>query len=150
MKKKTLFILFIGIVLAWTVTAPPVRAGSPQQHRWQGVAIGVGAAIIGGSLFHHSRMSRRHSRPAYYQTGPPQQVYAAPSCPPQQVYVAPSCPPRISRGHWELQKTWVPPVCEKTWNPAHYNRKRRWIPGRWIRIERQPGYFRTEKVWMSY
>ena len=146
MKKKTLFIMFISIVLAWTITAPPVRAGSPQQHLWQGVAIGVGAAIIGGSLFHHARHSghsrkhmRRHSRPAYYQTSPP-----------QQVYVAPACPPRQPRGHWELQKTWVPSVCEKTWNPGHYNRKHRWIPGRWIRIETQPGYFRTEKVWVSY
>ena len=139
MKKETLFIWLIGIVLALTITAPPVRAGSPQQHRWQGVAIGVGAAIIGGALYHHTRRPRWHSRPAYSQ-----------ACPPQQVYIAPACPPRPSRGHWEWQKTWVPSVCEKTWNPGHYNRRHRWIPGRWIRIETQPGHWRREKVWAPF
>ncbi len=140
MKKKMLFILLIGIVLTWTVTAPPARAGSPQRHRWEGAAIGVGAAIIGGALLHHARRPRRHSRPVYSQACPPR----------QQVYVSPSCPPRPSRGHWEWQKTWVPPVCEKTWNPGHYNRRNRWIPGRWIMIERQPGHWRSEKYWVSY
>ncbi len=141
MKKKTLFIWLISIVLAWAVTAPPARAGNPQRHRWEGVAIGVGAAIVGGSLFHHAmRRPRRHSRPVYSHAYPQQ----------QQVYVAPSCPPRPPRGHWEWQKTWVPPVCQKTWNPGHYNRRNRWIPGRWIMIEKQPGHWRKQKHWVSY
>ncbi len=146
MKKKTLLILLAGIVLAWTtVDAPSVVAGSPQQHRWEGVAIGVGAAIIGGTLFHHARRQRRHSRPMYTQAYPPQQqVYASQ----QRVYAAPACPPRQRRGHWEWHKTWVPPMHEKTWNPGHYNRRNRWKPGRWIMIETQPGYWSKQKVWV--
>ncbi len=108
-------------------------------HR-EGVAIGVGAAILGGALFHHAQHPpRNHSRPVYYQTYPQQ----------QQVYVAPYCPPKPS-GHWEWQKIWVPTVCEKTWNPGHYNRRNHWVPGHWIRINKQSGYWRKEKIWVSY
>jgi hypothetical protein len=32
---------------------PSAWAGSPQQHRWEGVAIGVGAAILGSALIYH-------------------------------------------------------------------------------------------------
>ena len=140
MKWKTLFIGLIGIVLACTMSAPPVSAGSPQKHRWEGVAIGVGAALLGGALYHNAHRPWRHSRPAYSHPGPPR----GRGCGPRY------CPPRRPRpcGHWEWRKTWVPPVCEKTWNPGHYNRRRRWIPGRWIRVETQPGYWQKEKVWV--
>ena len=145
MKKKTLFILLISIVLVWTVAVLPAWAGrgkgNPQRHRWEGVAIGVGAAILGGALLHHAQPPRRnHSRPVYHQSYPQQQ---------QVVYSAPYCPPR-PRGHWEWQKIWVPPVCQKTWNPGHYNRRNHWVPGRWIKIETQPGYWRSEKIWVRY
>jgi hypothetical protein len=140
MKKKTLFILLISIVLVWTAAVLPAWAGNPQRHRWEGVAIGVGAAILGGALLHHAQPPRRnHSRPVYYQSYPQQ----------QQVYVAPYCPPKPS-GHWEWQKIWVPTVCEKTWNPGHYNRRNHWVPGHWIRINKQSGYWRKEKIWVSY
>ncbi len=124
MKKKTLFILSVAIVLAWIVTAPPVQAGSPQQYRWQGVAIGVGASVIGSMLYHHARPPRH--------------------------YVRPACPPRYSRGHWEWRRTWVPPAYAKTWNPGHYNRRKHWVAGRWIRIETRPGHWRKEKVRVPY
>ncbi len=139
MRVKMLFIGVLGIVLAWTMTAPPVIAGSPQQHRWEGAAIGVGAALLGGALYHqHVRQTRRHTRPQCFQAYTPRR------------HGPRHHRPRRSCGHWEVRKTWVPPVCEKTWNPGHYSRCKRWIPGRWISIEKQPGYWRKEKVWVPY
>lgn len=57
--------------------------------------------------------------------------------------------PRHKNGYWETRKVWVPPVYERVWNPGHYNSRHKWVPGQWISIEKEPGRWVTEKVWVS-
>jgi hypothetical protein len=63
--------------------------------------------------------------------------------------IAAAPPPPPCAGRWETRRTWVPPSYERTWNPAHYDRWGNWVPGRWIEIERSPGYYRDERVWVD-
>ncbi|MFO7716383.1 hypothetical protein [Desulfosarcina sp.] len=63
MKISLRSITTFGVALTFCLISTSVWAGSKQQHRWEGVAIGVGAAIIGGSLINHSAYA--------YHGGPP-------------------------------------------------------------------------------
>lgn len=124
----TLAFLSIFILIA----ARPVDswAGSPQSHRWEGVAIGVGAAIIGSALI----KACQNSQQAAYD--------------PYPVSARPHRRPPVPSGYWESRPVWVPPIYEKRWNPGHYNRHGRWVQGRWIQIETEPGYWTEQKVWV--
>jgi len=53
MKKKNLFALLLTAILCVSFLIPSVWAGSKQRHRWQGVAIGLGTAILGNAIFKH-------------------------------------------------------------------------------------------------
>lgn len=126
MKAKTAVIVGLLIIFAsFSLIPANAWAGSPQSHRWEGVAIGVGAAIIGTALLQ-----------AYQNGGSAAYVYQRPM------------PPPVPAGHWEIQQAWVPPVYEKTWNPGHYDRRGRWIPGQWIQIQTQSGYWTENRVWV--
>ena len=46
---KQLIILSLAVA-SLCLMVGPVQAGSPQQYRWEGVAIGVGAAVLGHTL----------------------------------------------------------------------------------------------------
>ena len=59
---KKLFIA-VAVVLSLVLTSTSVWAGPKQQHRWEGVAIGVGAAIVGSALINHHATG--------YHSGPP-------------------------------------------------------------------------------
>ncbi|MBW2196052.1 MAG: hypothetical protein JRF37_11025 [Deltaproteobacteria bacterium] len=51
MKKQiSIFVLVTALLLLFSVD--PVWAGSRARYRWEGVAIGLGAAIIGSALIH--------------------------------------------------------------------------------------------------
>ena len=52
---KTTSRLAIGVTaaLGFCLISTSVWAGSKQRHRWEGVAIGVGAAIVGSALINH-------------------------------------------------------------------------------------------------
>lgn len=130
--KKILIILF-ALIFTISLSTTSAFAGSKQRHRWEGVAIGLGAAILGNMIIHNSRDYSPRERMA--PIGP--NVYARP------------CPPPYRRGHWEISKVWVPPVYKRVWNPAHYNVHNRWVPGQWKMIETAPGYWRQEKVWIA-
>jgi hypothetical protein len=134
MKIKNLIIILLTMVFSLSLIAPSVWAGSTQRHRWEGVAIGLGAAIVGSALL----SNRVYSYPA------PTVVYRHPG-PPRHGYY----PPPRRRGHWEFRKVWVPPTYEEVWNPGHYDINGQWVPGRWIEIEKEPGYWTKEKVWVS-
>jgi hypothetical protein len=41
-------------VVSLCLASTPTWAGSKQQHRWEGVAIGVGAVIAGSALISHN------------------------------------------------------------------------------------------------
>jgi hypothetical protein len=94
----TLVVASIGVVL---ISSSAV-AGSKQRHRWEGVAIGIGAAILGHAIY----QSHTH-----HSTSP-------------VVVVDPDRPcrrgPKHRHGHWEWRESWVPAVYERVWNPGHY------------------------------
>ncbi|MDM8522236.1 hypothetical protein QUF80_02600 [Desulfococcaceae bacterium HSG8] len=143
---KRILISSIVMVVCLSLLAPPVLAGSKQRHRWQGVAIGVGAAMLGHAIIseHHRNLkaAAQERSPGY----PPQRYreYSSP-----RVYDCPP-PPPSRRGHWEFRKIWVPAKHKKVWNPGHYNRRGKWVPGKWIRIKDEAGHWVEKRVWVGY
>ncbi|MCP4107191.1 MAG: hypothetical protein GY749_16895 [Desulfobacteraceae bacterium] len=137
---KKLSVYFIVFVLCFTLSATSALAGSKQRHRWEGVAIGVGAAILGHAIIKNQERQRPEpvvaKEPRYYPAPPPPSYH-------RKHY-------RNHRGHWEYKKVWVAPVYEKVWNPGHYNRHKKWVKGKWIRIEVEPGHWVKEKVWVGH
>ena len=133
MKSKKRLISLITALLTIVLFASTALAGSKQRHRWEGVAIGVGAAILGHAIYQTHRAERQ----------------------PGVVYVDPYRNHRHSfgqnhrRGHWEWQQTWVPPIHERIWNPGHYNRKGHWVPGHWMKVEASNGHWTRERVWVK-
>lgn len=106
MTKKILIIAMTLILCA--VLTSSAMAGSTQRHRWEGVAIGVGAAIIGGAIIHgltHPYRPAYAYRPAHvyrpgYVSGPaPVYVAAHPVYRPYRVWVG---------GHYAPGRVWVP------------------------------------------
>lgn len=134
--KKLLIGLFVTLI-AVTLISTPAMAGSKQRHRWEGVAIGVGAAILGHAIYQ-----------AHRDASQPQVVYAEPE--PVQEYGPGHHGPKHRHGHWEWQKTWVPPTYEKVWNPGHYNRKGGWIQGHWVEVKTAEGHWIKERVWIAH
>ncbi len=131
MKKLT-----VSLIAAFTcvsLLAVPAWAGSKQQHRWEGLAIGIGAAIVGSALLNS------HNNAVGNETA----AYEAPMPPPRRY-----CPPR-PRGHWEIRRVWVPPTFKRVWNPEHYNHIRERVPGGWIKIIDAPGHWTEYRVWVT-
>ncbi|MEE4111966.1 MAG: hypothetical protein V2I40_04075 [Desulfobacteraceae bacterium] len=130
MKTKMLLISLVIALFASALASSSALAGSKQKHRWEGVAIGVGAAILGHAIY------QAHQQP-------------------RVVYVEPERTCRDNRraehrhGHWTWQKTWVPPTYERVWNPGHYNRKGHWVSGHWIEVETSDGHWIQERVWVA-
>jgi len=136
MKKKSLIIICIAVIVSISIAASSARAGNVQRNRWEGVAIGVGATILGKVILDQYRDRRN---PAVIVR------HAPPYKPKHHKYRR----PRKVRGHWEIRKEWVAPAYKRVWNPGHYNRKGRWVPGRWIEIETEPGYWAERRVWVA-
>ncbi|WP_372678531.1 hypothetical protein [Desulfosarcina sp.] len=133
MKTKTLLISLVIAVFANALVSSSAMAGSKQRHRWEGVAIGVGAAILGHAIYQT------------HKAGPqPQVVYVEP----EQTY-RPHDAHKHRHGHWAWQKTWVPPTYERVWNPGHYNRKGHWVSGHWLAVETSSGHWTQERVWVA-
>ena len=63
MKMRNGLIITVTAVVILGLSSTPTWAGSKQQHRWEGVAIGVGAAIVGSALINHHAYG--------YYDGPP-------------------------------------------------------------------------------
>lgn len=126
--KTTITLGLLAIFTVFTMMPASAWAGSPQSHRWEGVAIGVGAAIIGTALI----KAAQNANEAAYASNQATVAYHH----------------RRPAGHWETQRAWVPPVYEKTWNPGHYSRHGRWIQGHWIQVETRAGYWTQERVWV--
>jgi hypothetical protein len=135
MNTRKIIAVICAAVLGTVIAVSPSWAGSKQRHRWEGVAIGIGAAILGKAIldtYHHN----------YHATGP----HAGPAIVEHHYHQAPPEP----AGYWETRKEWIPPVYTKKWNPGHHNRHGHWVEGHWLRIEVQPGYWEYQKVWVPY
>lgn len=85
--------ILLAMVFTMSLISPSAWAGNPQEYRWEGVAIGAGAAILGGALIHA----------CIYPCPTPRVAYRYP-CLPRYGYYHP--PPRHHRGHWKAQKRW--------------------------------------------
>ena len=136
MHTKKLPMILISMLLSLLFAVNASRAGNVQRNRWEGVAIGIGAAILGNALINHHRYSQPSHPAAYYPRHPRiEHRYHHPR------------PPRL--GHWEIRNVWVPPTHKRVWNPAHHTRKGKWVPGCWIEIVDQPGYWEERRVRVS-
>ncbi len=136
MKKRDLSILLITALLCVSLLIPSAWAGSKQKHRWEGVAIGIGATLLGCALFkqYQDHTPYSHRKPAMV---------------PAPAYRHPSPRHCRHRGHWEVRKEWVPPTYKRFWNPGHYNHRGEWVAGQWIEIVDRPGYLTEVQLWVS-
>lgn len=133
MKKRSLIITVLVFVLSFTLMVNSAMAGSSHHERWEGVAIGLGAAILGSALIHHS-------------AGHPCQ--RSEDC---RVTVITHRDYRHETrgGYWEIRKEWIPPTYKEVWNPGHYSRDGEWIEGHWMKIVDRPGYWAEERIWVA-
>ena len=133
MKKYSVFAVTLLIMISFLFFTNSAWAGSKHSYRLGGVAIGIGAAILGHALIknhknysppdpvYHSPKYRRHSSSRYSR----------------------------HRGYWEVHKEWVPPSYQKVWNPGHYSPNGQWIEAHWMKIVDQSGYWQETKVWVA-
>lgn len=133
MKIKTTLISLTILLFAMSLAASSALAGSKQRYRWEGVAIGVGAAILGHAIIQSHRAEPQ--RPVVHTH--PQPAYR------------PHQPAGQRQGHWEWRSVWVPPNHETVWNPGHYNHKGRWVPGHWIHVQTTQGHWTQARVWVA-
>ena len=129
---KKLIILLTAMIFFLTFFTNPVFAGSKQHYRWEGVAIGLGAAILGSALINSSQSSYEPERVTIVE---------------HKTYYRPD-PPRYQR-YCEPRRVWVPPVYDRVWNPGHYEYGR-FVSGKYIIIERVPGYWAEERSSKKY
>ena len=54
MEKENRWIIAVVAIAILSLGSTPSWAGSKQQYRWEGVAIGIGAAILGSALIHNN------------------------------------------------------------------------------------------------
>ncbi|MBW2266259.1 MAG: hypothetical protein JRF28_08905 [Deltaproteobacteria bacterium] len=110
MKKQiSIFVLVTALLLLFSVD--PVWAGSRARYRWEGVAIGLGAAIIGSALIHcyepqYSSSMVFYDRPPVRYVPPP--VYVRP--PVKVIYYSPQTiffreKQTRHRRHWKPRHT---------------------------------------------
>ena len=131
MKIRSLTLLVLASALALTLTANSAFAGGRHHERWKGIAIGVGAAILGSAILSHNNY---HTSIAYENCAVPPPVHVKPS---------------HRGGHWEVRDEWVPPTYKTVWNPGHYNPRGEWVEGVWIEIVDNPGYWTEKRVWVT-
>jgi hypothetical protein len=82
MKNKKLSMVMITTVLCLALMVTSAWAGPEQRYRWEGVAIGLGAAILGNALFNAPYYAQPAPAPVYYSAPPvyyrPAPVYYSP------------------------------------------------------------------------
>jgi hypothetical protein len=125
---KKIIILLIGVVFGLSLVTQPAFAGSKQRYLWQGVAIGAGAVILGHAIVNSCNEGT--------------------SCKKVTVYNHP-CPPPVHHGYWEIRKVWVEPKYKRVWKAGHYNCRSRRVIGRWQMVEKVPGHWKEQEVWIA-
>ena len=135
MKLKYVLVLLIAVVFLILTVASPAMAGSKSRHRWQGIAIGFGAALLGQALLDQPQAPTEYEGSVYRSKGHrPHGRYRH---------------RHQQHGHWEYRKIWVAPTYKKIWNAGHYNRRGRWVKGHWIEIKVSDGFWRKERIWVA-
>jgi len=139
MRTKQLMIgLLVGSIF-FVMIGSNALAGNVQRNRWEGVAIGVAATLLGQALLDHHNTAYGHSVQArstvYLHQG-------------QSDYPPTAYGRKPGKGihHGQFQNVWVPPVHKNVWNSGHYNHRGRWIPGHWAQIQIKPGYWTKQRI----
>ncbi len=133
MKNKHFFTISIALILSLSLAASSAWAGNVQRNRWEGIAIGLGAALLGSAIYNHHIANRAEREVVYVSPHRHQKHYNR----------------HRPSGYWEIRKEWIPPTYEEVWNPGHYNRRGRWVEGHWMEVEKEPGYWVEKRVWVS-
>ncbi|KPJ78259.1 MAG: hypothetical protein AMJ54_04655 [Deltaproteobacteria bacterium SG8_13] len=150
MNTKPIISVVIGALLLVGIAAAPATAGSRERGRFEGFALGFGAAVLGHALIHQHHPAERYQAPVDRRPPAPERYHhrrdghrktPAYRNQPKHRY-------HHRRGHWELKRIWVPPAVKKDWKPGHRNRRGRWIPGRWIEVPVSEGHWKKERVWV--
>ena len=128
---KTVTVGFLAMFMMITLPVAS-RADSAQRHRWEGVAIGVSAAIIGGALINSLHDGQREAARPVARVNIQHRPHRRPSAP---------------AGYWKTERIWVPTRYERVWRPGHHTPHGRWLPGAWIQIETRPGHWEERQVW---
>ena len=131
MKTKSIISSAIVAMLLIGITAVPAAAGDRERGRFEGFALGLGAAVLGHTLMQH---------PSYQPGG----HYNAPV---DRHRPGPDFHHRS--GHWELQRVWVPPAFKKVWKSGHRGPRGRWVPGCWVKVPVSGGHWDKRKVWVA-
>jgi hypothetical protein len=126
MKKRNLLGLSLAVFLILSFMAPRSWAGSTQKHRWEGVAIGAGVAMLGSALFHQYRNSHRDTTRTYRSAPRRTVVVRAP-------------------GYRVTRRTWVEGERERIWHEGYSDRRGRWHPGYWEE-RHYPGHWIENRV----
>ena len=128
------------------ITATPAAAGSRERGRFEGFALGLGAAVLGHTLMHHYHANDHYKAPA--DRHPPRRYHHRRHShhrPPAHRH-APGRHFGHRRGHWEYQRVWVPPTYREVWKPGYHNNRGRWIPGCWVKEPVSRGHWEKRKV----
>lgn len=89
MNTKKFLVILLTTILCFSFVVTSAWAGATQRHRWEGVAIGLGIAIVGNALLNDY----------YYPRPSPTVVYYSAPC------VVRCCPPPArSHGHYRHPK----------------------------------------------
>ena len=151
MNKKNIIAGTLTAILLFVIFSTPAAAGSRQRGRWEGFAIGLGAAVLGHTLIHHHHATGHYRAPV--DRHPPRRFHHnrhghrkphVDRHPPRHRYHH-----RHRHGHWQWQRVWVPPAFKKTWKPGHHGRRGRGNPGRWVKVPVRRGYWKKERVWAA-
>ena len=140
MKNKSLFVVLMAGIFSFTIPTSSAHAENIQRNRWEGIAIGLGTAIIGNALLNHHQYQQPVSQP---RTPP---IPESGHIPYRDSY---NRNHHHRHGYWEIREQWVSPMYKEVWNPGHYTHRGQWVPGQWIDIEDEPGYWIKTRVWVS-
>ena len=139
MRTKRIMIGLLVGGITFIMISTSAFAGNVQRNRWEGVAIGVAATLLGQALLDHHRDTHYRPAPAPRATHRPPERYGRQD-------PAYDHRPYKHRGHGHFYKVWVPPVYKKVWNPGHYNRRGHWIAGHWIEKQVKPGHWTKQRT----
>lgn len=129
MNRKSIISGVLTAVFLVGIAAAPAAAGSRQRGRWEGFALGFGAAVLGHTLLQHHHPTAHYRAPV--DRHPPRGYH------------------HRRHGHWKFERVWVPPAFKKVWKPGHCGHRGRWVPGHWIKVQVSRGHWDKRKVWAA-
>ena len=147
MRRRYFFITVVVSVLLISLFSQPVWAKNQQRYRWEGMAIGLGAALLGSAIIHDNRNSiygRYYPRPQHHPRY--DRHYPRPQHRPRhyQRYGYRPCE------YYDYERFWVPPTYRRAWKPGRYDQWGRRISGRWKKRMIRPGHWEERRVCRSY